>query len=224
MESCPRMLLCVDWVPLRRALAQGVDGIGFDVEEADDYASLKQSVRAYAWDMVVLGLFRAEVDIPGVLRLIETDSPRASTMVLRGSCDRVTWDSGDVQASVRSVLGAGLLIRLAGSLRSLGESQTAPLRWGDLELLPGACRVTINGIDIGCTPCEYRILEHLALRSGEVVSPQELLRGISGSQPAATSNVVAQWVSRVRTKVRACGGSDPIETRRGFGYAFTYLR
>lgn len=224
MVTCARMLLCIDWVPLRQALAQGVAGIGFDVEEADDYVELKQGDRPCAWDMVVVGQFRPDADIPGVLRSIEADSPRASTLVLRGSCDHVTWDSGDVQASVRSVLSAGLLIRIAGSLRSLSETPAAPLRWGDLELLPGQCRATINGVDIGCTPCEYRILEHLALRSGDVVSTQELLRGLAGSQLRVTSNVVAQWVSRVRTKVRACGGSDPIETRRGFGYAFTYLR
>lgn len=216
-----RLLLCVDYAPLRTALAQGVAGVGFAVVEADGLAAALAQGRMAGCELAVVGLFRRGSDTHGAVRQLEAMLPQASVLVLRGCSEGIACDDCDVQAAVRSVLGAGLLIRLADSLHSAATVRAEPLRFGELELIPAQCRATINGLDLGFTPCEYRILEHLALRRGEVVTIQELQRGIARSEQGASSNVVAQWISRVRTKVRLHGGGDPIETRRGLGYAFT---
>jgi two-component system, OmpR family, response regulator len=214
------VLMCVDYGPLRQALAHAVAGIGFAVEEVDGIAKALVRLQATAWDMVVVGLFAPGADSVQAARSIERTVPDTALLMLRGGADQHVGEDGGVRASVRSVLGAGLLVRLADTLRDATAPRGAPLRFGDLELLPAQCRATVSGIDLRFTPCEYRVLEHLALRKGEVVSSAELLTGLARTESGVTSNVIAQWVSRVRTKIRAGGGGDPIETRRGFGYAF----
>lgn len=215
------VLLCIDHVPLRRSLAQGAGGVAFAVEESDGVASALAKAMAANWDLMVVGLFRPGVDTAEAVRRLQEAAPAAPILVLRRAGGVTFPEVCDVQASLRSVLGAGLLIRLSAALRDPELTRMAPLRFGDLELEPGLCRATINGVDIGITPCEYRILEHLALRRGEVVSAGQLQRGLARDGHRASSNVVAQWVSRVRTKVRLHGGEDPIATHRGLGYAFT---
>lgn len=214
------VLLCIDHPPLRRLLAHGVGEVVFAVEETDSVTVALARASAARWDLIVVGLFRPGMDVTSALGRLQVAAPAVPILVLR-SDGPVMSEAEDVQSSLCGVLGAGLLVRLSAALRDPELARMDPLRFGDLELLPAQCRATVNGIDIGMTRCEYRILEHLALRRGEVVSANQLRCGLARSGQRVTSNVVAQWVSRVRNKVRQHGGEDPITTRRGLGYAFT---
>lgn len=213
-----QILLCIDHGPLRSALARGASGVGFQVSEVGSVDEALASSMAATADVVVVAMLHPRSDRVVDLGRLVLGLPSASILSLHGRVG-LPADAAMIQASVRQILGSGLMVRLAGALHA--KPGPTGLRFGELELRPGPCQALQDGIDIRLTPREYRILEHLALRRDQVVSTQELLRGICQTDPDATSNVIAQWVSRVRRKLRRHGAGDPIRTRRGFGYIFS---
>lgn len=214
-----RLLLCVDYGPLRSALARGLVCIGFEVTAVADHDAACAAAKQASADLVAIAMLQPGAEASATARAIEEALPAASVLVLRCGCLNGI-DDRSAQVMVRETIGAGLLTRIVAALGASHSKTPRQLRFGDLELRPGECRAMVNGVDVGVTPCEYRVLEHLALCQGEVVSTRDLLRDLSSDGAQPSSNVIAQWVSRVRTKVRVHGGGDPIETRRGLGYTF----
>jgi two-component system response regulator PhoP len=68
------------------------------------------------------------------------------------------------------------------------------------------------------TSFEYRILEHLMLRAGEVISKSELTERLYAQDFDRDSNVVEVLVGRLRRKLDPDDTLKPIETLRGRGY------
>ena len=62
---------------------------------------------------------------------------------------------------------------------------------------------------------EFRLLHHLALHAGEVISRERLLAEVWGYHFDPRSNVVEVCVRRLRNKL---GDDAPIETVRHAGY------
>jgi two-component system OmpR family response regulator len=74
--------------------------------------------------------------------------------------------------------------------------------------------VTVNGVPIGLTPLEFRLLSYLFHHRGRVISQSELSDNLYSLNSERDSNAVEALVGRLRRKLKA----DVIETRRGFGY------
>jgi two-component system response regulator PhoP len=74
------------------------------------------------------------------------------------------------------------------------------------------------------TSFEYRILEHLMLRAGEVISKTELTDRLYEQDYDRDSNVVEVLVGRLRRKLDPADTLKPIETLRGRGYRLSLPR
>jgi two-component system response regulator PhoP len=74
------------------------------------------------------------------------------------------------------------------------------------------------------TSFEYRILEHLMLRAGEVISKTELTDRLYEQDYDRDSNVVEVLVGRLRRKLDHDDSLKPIETLRGRGYRLSLPR
>jgi DNA-binding response OmpR family regulator len=72
--------------------------------------------------------------------------------------------------------------------------------------------------EIELTPLEYRILEYLLHRSGEVVSRTDIWNHVFEDESGGNSNTVDVYIGYLRKKLNAHGGRDLIHTRRGHGY------
>ena len=95
-----------------------------------------------------------------------------------------------------------------------------PLRTGTADL--SQLRVErLGAAGSRLTPIEGRLLGHLAARSPEVVSKQELLEVVWGYAPGVHTRTVAVTVHTLRTKIEAeAGAPQHIVTIRGEGYRF----
>ena len=67
-----------------------------------------------------------------------------------------------------------VLARIQALLRRAGGWASAQLRCGPVVLDTREQRVTVAGAPIELTTFEYRILEHLMLKAGEVISKTDL--------------------------------------------------
>jgi two-component system response regulator PhoP len=104
--------------------------------------------------------------------------------------------------------------------RTLGAPQLQ-LNCGPLTLDLAAQRVTLNGDAVELTAMEYRMLEYLAQRRGNVVSKNELCDYLYPHDADPESNVIEVMVGRLRRKLAPDGVFQPIETLRGRGYRLT---
>lgn len=80
--------------------------------------------------------------------------------------------------------------------------------------------ITYFGKAVELTKCEFRLLSALVAHPGRIHS-REALKDIAWDDPAfSLDRTVDTHIKTVRTKLRAIRPDiDPIETRRGFGYA-----
>ena len=115
---------------------------------------------------------------------------------------------------------AELLARMRALLR---RTRTEParirLRLGELDLDLTAFRVTRNGHDIHLGPTEFRLLRLLMHSPNRVVSREEIIDQIWGTDAAVELRSVDVHMWRLR-KAITCEGGDPgvIRTVRAAGY------
>ncbi len=117
---------------------------------------------------------------------------------------------------------AELLARAQVLLRGRGTAARVDvLRHEDL-LLDDAVRQAWRGDRaLGMTPAEYRLLRHLLLNAGRVLSKGQLAREVWGE--AREDATIERLVSRLRQKVDETGPAL-IHTHRGLGYRLGFGR
>ena len=103
--------------------------------------------------------------------------------------------------------------------RAAADGGERPLRVRDLEIDPGAFRVTKAGVEVELTATEFRLLYELARRPSQVFTRELLLHRVWNYDYLGDSRLVDVAVQRVRAKVE----DDPkqpvlISTVRGVGY------
>jgi two-component system response regulator PhoP len=74
------------------------------------------------------------------------------------------------------------------------------------------------------TTFEYRILEHLMLKAGEIISKTDLTEQLYEQDFERDSNVIEVFIGRLRRKLDPEDRIKPIETLRGRGYRFALAR
>ncbi len=118
-----------------------------------------------------------------------------------------------------------LLARVDAVLRRAGMSSLSfiesGLQCGDLAIDFAARRVNVGGEEVRLTSTEYRLLHGLATNSGKVMTQEELVRLVWGSDYSGQYDGLRMYVLRLRRKIEP----DPsrptlIVTRPGIGYMF----
>jgi len=79
-------------------------------------------------------------------------------------------------------------------------------------------QATVDGRAIRMTPKELALLEHLMMKTDEVVSRSELLEKVWDFHFDPGSNVVDVHVGRLRAKLRDANANVCLETVRGVGF------
>jgi len=81
-------------------------------------------------------------------------------------------------------------------------------------------RIRYQGVALGLTRNEYRLLRVLLSRPGRIFSREELLAAAWDEPEASMDRTVDAHIKMLRSKLRlAVPGCDPIETHRGVGYS-----
>ena len=113
-----------------------------------------------------------------------------------------------------------LLARVEAVLRRAhaaepGERQAATVSVAELQLDRQRKQATLKGRDLRLSPTEYRLLLHLALNAGIVLSRDELLVRVWGKAYKGEDEILRVALWRLRHKL---GDERYIVTRPGLGY------
>ena len=217
-----RVLVLEDEPALRESLAQRLRGAGFVVDEAADGIEGEFAGREYPIDVAIVDL-----GLPGrsgleVLRAWRGAGKSFPVLVLTA---RDRWQekvealqSGADDYVTKPFQFEEVLARLQALLRRSGGWAQAVQRCGEIELDGRSQQVTVAGEPVELTAFEYRLLEYLMLRAGQVVSKAELTEKLYEQDFERDSNVIEVFVGRLRRKLDPDGTRTPIETLRGRGY------
>jgi len=111
-----------------------------------------------------------------------------------------------------------LLARINALLRRSQGKAHPVLTFANIRLDSLSQEVYVDDEKIELTAFEYKVLEYLLFRKGEVVSKSVLTEHIYDEDFDRDSNVIEVFIGRLRKKLDPEGKTKPIETLRGRGY------
>ncbi|MDP9286149.1 MAG: response regulator transcription factor [Actinomycetota bacterium] len=201
-------------------VARGFEAEGFTVDAAADGLDALRLARESSYAAVVLDLLLPQVGGLTLLRELRQQQPELPVVILSARSDLATklrgFEFGANDYVAKPFALAELIARVRAQLRHAnGGSDGNVVRVGklDLDLARRQARVGERVTDL--SDREFRVLHHLALHPGEVISRERLLNEVWGYHFDPRSNVVEVCVRRLRQKL---GEGAPIETIRHAGY------
>ncbi|MGH2976900.1 MAG: response regulator transcription factor [Gaiellaceae bacterium] len=215
-----RILVIEDEARIQAFLSRGLEAEGYTVVAAGDGREGLDLATGARWDLVVLDLLLPKLNGLQVLRELRLAKPELPVVILSAR--------GDVQTKLRGFeLGATdymakpfsldeLLARIRVRLRgaaTFGDEHV--LRGGHVVLDVARRQAGVGDRTADLSDREFRLLHHLLLHAGEVVSRERLLAEVWGYDFDPGSNVVEVCVRRLRQKL---GQAAAIETVRNAGY------
>ena len=199
---------------------------GFKVIRAEDGLTALEKVQRERPDAVVLDLMLPGLDGKEVCRRIRQDEDTRHIPVIM-----LTARADEIDRIVGLELGADdyltkpfspreLVLRVKALMRRTRPEPEAPstLRFPGLTIDPDRHRVEVEGGYVELTATEFKLLHHLASRTGRVQTREMLLDEVWGYPYEGYARTVDTHVRRLRKKLG--NQKDRVETIRGVGYRF----
>jgi two-component system, OmpR family, response regulator len=188
----------------------------------DGRAGIERAVRG-TYDLVILDLLLPKLDGFAVLRQLQNRLPELPVVIVSARSELETklrgFDLGACDYLSKPFSFDELLARVRAQLRRgrPGENGSV-VHAGSLSLDVARRQAKLGDVVAALSDREFRLLHHLVLHEGEVVSRERLLADVWGYHFDPRSNVVEVCMRRLRQKL---GADSPIETVRHGGYRLT---
>ena len=213
-----RVLFVEDSEIMRRTVRRALRHAGYAVDLAGDGEEGLAAAELNDYDVLVLDIMLPKLDGLALLRRLRAAGKTTHVLLLTARdtvADRVVGlRQGADDYLVKPFALEELLARIEALCRRAYGAKTNALQIGPLALDLGARRAQRDGADVELTAREWRLLEYLALRQGQVVPRMEIEAHIYDEFVEPMSNVVDAAVYALRRKI----GPELIHTRRGLGY------
>jgi two-component system, OmpR family, response regulator PhoP len=223
-----RILIVEDEKPLRDSIVAQLMEAGFNVDAAVDGEEGLYCGREYALDVAIVDLGLPKLPGLELIRKLRAEGKSYPILILTAR-DRWQDKVEGLQAGADDYVAKPfhfeeLLARVQALLRRSGGWAQPVLRCGAVALDPRTQEVTVNDKRVELTSFEYRILEYLIHRAGEVISKSELTERLYAQDFDRDSNTIEVFIGRLRRKLDPDDTIKPIETLRGRGYRFALQR
>ncbi len=235
------ILIAEDDQRTRTALTHSLRGAGYRVIAAADGQAALDSFHADAEtiNLVILDVLMPKLNGFQVCQALRSvsDVPIILATVLGSSSDRVTGlEMGANDYLVKPFSTKELIARIRSILRCLPRQESRDsgrsldnslIEMGPLTIDPNSRQASSNGHHLHLTEIEFRLLELLAGKPGQIFSRGEILNALWGydASSASDTKTVDVHISRLRIKLNDTA-KDPkfIVTIRGRGYMFLTQR
>jgi len=219
-----RLLVIEDDDTLRESLAAKLTEAGFAVEQAADGREGQYFALEYPIDLAIIDLGLPEVSGLDIIREVRQAGKSFPILILTA---RDRWEDKvaglDVGADdyvVKPFQFEEVIARVNALVRRSGGWASSEMVAGPVALDLSRQEVKVNDVPIELTSFEYKIIEYLMVRAGQVISKTELTERLYDQDFERDSNVIEVFVGRLRKKLDPDNSIKPIETLRGRGYRF----
>jgi two-component system response regulator PhoP len=223
-----RLLVIEDDTTLRESLAARLGDTGFAVEQAADGKEGLYFALEYPIDLAIVDLGLPEMSGLDIIREVRRQGKSYPILILTA---RDRWedkvdglDAGADDYVVKPFHVAEVTARVNALLRRSGGWASSIMSAGPVTLDMSRQEVTVAGQLADLTSFEYKIIEYLMVRAGQVISKTELTERLYDQDFERDSNVIEVFIGRLRKKLDPDNTIQPIETLRGRGYRFALER
>jgi two-component system copper resistance phosphate regulon response regulator CusR len=223
-EPALRILVIEDERKLADAIAEGLQGNGYQVVVADTGEAGIRQLRNSVFQLVLLDVMLPRQGGLETLRELRRSGFRIPVLVLtsRGSVDdRVRGlDAGADDYLVKPFAFPELLARVRALHRRAHPETGSILQLADLKMDVNGRVATRGNETLDLTGREFDLLEYLLLNSGSVVSREMVARDVWKTTVRYTSldNVIDVHVARIRRKLDDPSPVKLLHTVRGLGF------
>jgi len=217
-----RLLLVEDSDRLQRSITLGLRKSGYVVDVCGDGKEGLFQAQSVPYDVIILDIQLPSMDGVSVLRELRRKKIDTHILLLtaRDSVeDRVVGlEAGADDYLVKPFDFKELQARIQALCRRRYVQKNPEIIMGPLTVNMVTRTVVLSGSNIELLPREYRLLEYLMIRRGEVVPRSEIEEHLYGDQDDIMSNVIDSTVSQLRKKLSGYSCEPFIQTKRGMGY------
>jgi two-component system, OmpR family, response regulator TctD len=216
-----RILVAEDSEDLGDAIVAKLRLAGHAVEWARDGRHALDFATGETFDAVILDINLPEIDGFSVLARMRQRAVATPVLVITARSeidDKIgLLDLGADDYLVKPFDLRELEARLRALLRRPAGNLSSVVRVGDLAIDHSAATVTVQGRPLDLSRREFRLLEILASRLGQVIPKQRLMDQLFSLDDEVSENALELYVSRLRRKLDR--SPVAIVTVRGVGYA-----
>jgi two-component system response regulator PhoP len=223
-----RVLVIEDEREILNQLSDVLKSAGFVVDAAADGEQGLYYATEYPVDIAVIDLGLPKMDGMDIIKRVREKGLNYPILILTA---RTSWQDRvkGLEAGADDYLDKPyhkeeLLARLRALLRRIGRWSQSEFTCGAVRLNTSEQRVYLHDAEVNLTAFEYKVLLHLMLHAGEVISKTDLTESMYDEESDRDSNVIEVFIRRLRMKLDPDSTLNPIETLRGRGYRFTLAR
>lgn len=217
-----RVLLIEDDTEMATELSEELMGRGYAVERAADGTDGLAKARARQADVLIVDRMLPGIDGLAVIETLRKEQVRTPALVLSalGAVDdRVRGlRAGSDDYLTKPFALLELIARLEALLRRPAENLSTVLRVGPLELDLIARTARRGERVIGLLPREFRLLEYMMRRPGQLLTRAMLFEEVWNYKFVPRSNLVDVHIGRLRRKLDGPDEQSMIYNVRGEGF------
>ena len=226
MQHAAHILVVEDEPSQREVMVYNLEAEGYRVTCADNGDDAMLVIAEDIPDVIVLDWMMPHLSGIEVCRQIKSNPDTRAIPVIMLSAkseeaDRVRGlETGADDYVVKPYSVSELMARVRGQLRRVRPATVGQiLTYDDISLNAETYRVSRAGVDLKLGPTEFRLLSTFMEKPGRVWSRDILLDRVWGRDVYVDTRTVDVHVGRLRKALTEAGGSDPLRTVRGAGYA-----
>jgi len=221
--SNPLILIVDDEIGVRELLVDALSLGGFDTLEAKDGMSALTLIRKHKPDLLIIDINMPIMDGFELLERVRASKNQVPAIMLTARKDRT-----DISRGLR--LGADdyvtkpfgleeLLLRVRAILRRTQPiaEEFSILTCGPISLNEETYEVFLNDDQVELSKTEFRLLQHLLLNKGRVLTKSSLLSAVWDIDFDSDTGVVDTYISYLRKKFHS-EEFEGIKTVRGIGF------
>ena len=217
-----RILIVEDEITLCNQIQQYLVNKGFAVDSSHTGSDGYFMGKEYPIDVAIIDI--GLPDFSGIELIKRLRKEKITTPILILTA-RSRWqekveglEAGADDYLVKPFQYEELLARINALIRRSAGQAHPVLTHDNIELNTMAQEDFVSGTKLELTAFEYKVLEYLMFRKGELISKTVLTAHIYDEDFDRDSNVIEVFIGRLRKKLDPDGTRKPIETLRGRGY------
>jgi len=199
-----RLLVIEDDTTLRETLAQKLVDAGFAIEQAADGKEGLYFAEEYPIDLAIIDLGLPEISGIEIIRRVRAKGKTYPILILTA---RDRWEdkvdglsAGADDYVVKPFHFEEVSARVNALLRRSGGWASSQLEAGPVSLDMSRQELKVSGEVLELTSFEYKIIEYLMVRAGQVISKAELTDRLYDQDFERDSNVIEVFIGRLRKK------------------------
>ncbi len=218
-----RVLVVEDEARLARNIAKALkETASYAVDISADGEDGRHQALSNPYDLIILDLMLPKVSGLDILKSLRRQGCKVPVLILtaKDTTEDIVrgLDCGSDDYMTKPFEIGEFLARCRALVRRTYDRPDPILRVGDLSVDVSSRTVMLGDRRISLRAMEYRLLEYLVLRAGQIVSKTEILEHLYDFGAESFSNVVEVHVSALRRKLNTGSQRVGIHTVRGLGY------